>query len=71
MALIRGTRLHPGLVGRFNACIHIFIAAEIVAIIDQARTLPSVYGLRGLTCSTLGLIAVTGFRISELPVSSC
>ena len=31
-----------------------------------AKTLPSIYGLRGLTCSTLfGLIAVTGLRISE------
>ena len=28
--------------------------------------MPSIYGLRGLTCSTLfGLIAVTGLRISE------
>jgi integrase len=45
---------------------YIYSDAEIVAIIDQARTLPSVYGLRGLTCSTLfGLIAVTGLRISE------
>jgi integrase/recombinase XerD len=31
-----------------------------------AEALPSIYGLRGLTCSTLfGLIAITGLRISE------
>jgi len=31
-----------------------------------AKALPSIYGLRGLTCSTLfGLIAVTGLRINE------
>ncbi|MGV4858302.1 tyrosine-type recombinase/integrase [Acetobacter senegalensis] len=45
---------------------HIFSDAEIAAIIAAATVLPSVYGLRGLTCSTLfGLIAVTGLRISE------
>jgi integrase len=45
---------------------YIYSEAEIVAIIEHARTLPSVYGMRGLTCSTLfGLIAVTGLRISE------
>jgi integrase len=37
-----------------------------VEIVAAARELPSVYGLRGYTCSTLfGLIAVTGLRISE------
>lgn len=45
---------------------HIYSDAEIGAIVATARELPSVYGLRGLTCSTLfGLIAVTGLRISE------
>ena len=49
-------RVHP----------HIYSDAEILAIVEQARTLPSVYGMRGLTCSTLfGLIAVTGLRINE------
>ena len=45
---------------------HIYSDAEICAIMRAARMLPSIYGLRGLTCSTLfGLIAVTGLRISE------
>lgn len=45
---------------------YIYSEAEIAAIIVTARALPSIYGLRGLTCSTLfGLIAVTGLRISE------
>ena len=45
---------------------YIYSAEEIVAIIDAAAELPSVYGMRGHTCSTLfGLIAVTGLRISE------
>ena len=45
---------------------YIYSEAEIVAIIAAAKTLPSIYGLRGLTCSTLfGLIAATGLRISE------
>jgi len=45
---------------------HIYGEAEIASIIAAAKTLPSIYGLRGLTCSTLfGLIAVTGLRISE------
>jgi len=45
---------------------HIYSTAEIAAIVDAAAELPSVYGMRGLTCSTLfGLIAVTGLRISE------
>jgi integrase len=45
---------------------YIYSEAEIAAIIAAAKTLPSIYGLRGLTCSTLfGLIAVTGLRISE------
>ena len=49
-------RVHP----------HIYSDAEILAIVEHAKTLPSVYGMRGLTCSTLfGLIAVTGLRINE------
>jgi integrase len=45
---------------------HIYTTAEIVEIVATARELPSVYGVRGYTCSTLfGLIAVTGLRISE------
>ena len=45
---------------------YIYSAAEIAAIVNAAAELPSVYGMRGLTCSTLfGLIAVTGLRISE------
>ena len=45
---------------------YIYSEAEIVSIIAAAQALPSVYGLRGLTCSTLfGLITVTGLRISE------
>lgn len=56
--------LVPGRVQRVHP--YIYSEAEIVAIIEHARTLPSVYGMRGLTCSTLfGLIAVTGLRISE------
>jgi len=45
---------------------HIYTDAEIGAIIATAKALPSIYGLRGLTCSTLfALIAVSGLRISE------
>ena len=56
LVLGRVQRSHP----------YIYSDAEIVAIIEHARMLPSGYGLRGLTCSTLfGLIAVTGLRISE------
>jgi integrase/recombinase XerD len=45
---------------------YIYSEAEITAIVEHARTLPSIYGLRGLTCSTLfGLVAATGLRISE------
>jgi integrase/recombinase XerD len=45
---------------------YIYSEAEIASIIAAAEALPSIYGLRGLTCSTLfGLIAVTGLRISE------
>jgi integrase len=45
---------------------HIYSEAETAAIITAARALPSIYGLRALTSSTLfGLLAVTGLRISE------
>ena len=45
---------------------YIYSEAEINAIMAAAKTLPSIYGLRGQTCSTLfGLIAITGLRISE------
>jgi len=45
---------------------HIYSEAEIASIIAAAKALPSIYGLRGLTCSTLfGLIAATGLRIGE------
>lgn len=44
----------------------IYSDADVAAIVEEARSLPSVYGMRGLTCSTLfGLIAATGLRISE------
>jgi integrase len=45
---------------------YIYSEEEIGKIIATAAALPSVYGLRGLTFSTLfGLIAMTGLRISE------
>ncbi len=45
---------------------YIYSEEEIGKIIAAAAALPSVYGLRGLTFSTLfGLIAMTGLRISE------
>ena len=45
---------------------YIYSEAEIASIVGAAAELPSVYGLRGLTCATLfGLIATTGLRISE------
>jgi len=56
--------LLPGRSGRQRP--YIYSASEITSIIAAAQALPSIYGLRGLTCSTLfGLIAVTGIRISE------
>ncbi|EGO93226.1 Phage integrase family protein (plasmid) [Acidiphilium sp. PM] len=56
--------LLPGSVQRSRP--HIYSETEIGSIIVAAKELPSIYGLRGLTCSTLfGLIAVTGARISE------
>jgi integrase/recombinase XerD len=45
---------------------YIYSGAEIARIIEVAAELPSTYGLRALTFSTLfGLIAVTGLRINE------
>lgn len=45
---------------------YIFCDAEIAQIIRAARDLPSIYGIRGLTCAMLyGLVAVTGMRIGE------
>ena len=45
---------------------YIYSDDQIAAIVAEARRLPSSYGLRGWTCSTLfGLIAVTGLRVSE------
>lgn len=45
---------------------YIYSGAEVIEILRGAAELPSPYGLRGLTFSTLfGLIAVTGLRISE------
>ena len=45
---------------------HIYSDAEIASIIAAAKALPSICGLRGLTCSTLfALIAITGLRVSE------
>jgi integrase/recombinase XerD len=45
---------------------YIFSEEQIAQIIQAAANLPSAFGLRGLTCSTvLSLIAVTGLRINE------
>lgn len=44
----------------------IYSEAEIAQIVTEAHELPSIYGMRGLTCATFfGLIAATGLRISE------
>lgn len=44
----------------------IYTGDQIAAIVLNAVKLPSAYGLRGSTCSTLfGLIAATGLRVSE------
>ncbi|MBM3553350.1 MAG: integrase [Alphaproteobacteria bacterium] len=56
--------LLPGTVMRSRP--YIYSDAEIDSIVEAAKELPSICGLRGLTCSTLfSLIAVTGLRISE------
>jgi integrase/recombinase XerD len=45
---------------------HIYTDDQIAAIVTEAGRLPSPYGLRAWTCSTLfGLIAVTGLRVNE------
>ena len=45
---------------------YIYTDDQVAAIVTEAAQLPSSYGLRGWTCSTLfGLIAVTGLRVSE------
>jgi integrase len=45
---------------------YIYSEREVAEIVARATKLPSVYGMRGWTCSTLfGLIAVTGLRINE------
>jgi len=45
---------------------YIYTDEQIAEIVTEAAKLPSSYGLRGWTCSTLfGLIAVTGLRVSE------
>ena len=45
---------------------HIYGGDEVARIVAAAAELPSTYGLRGLTHSTLfGLIAATGLRVSE------
>jgi integrase len=52
----RARRPHP----------YIYSEDEIRRIVDAAAELPSINGIRALTCSTLfGLIAVTGLRVSE------
>lgn len=45
---------------------YIYTETEITSIVARAAKLPSCYGIRGWSCSTLfGLIAVTGLRINE------
>jgi integrase/recombinase XerD len=45
---------------------YIYSAEEIQRLVEAAAALPSLNGIRALTCSTLfGLLAVTGLRISE------
>jgi integrase/recombinase XerD len=45
---------------------HIYTETEVARIVARAAKLPSRYGMRGWSCSTMfGLIAVTGLRINE------
>jgi integrase len=45
---------------------YIYSEGDIRRIVETAAELPSLHGIRALTCSTLfGLIAVTGLRVSE------
>jgi integrase/recombinase XerD len=54
----------PGYVAR--PAPYIYSNCEIAEIIRAAQDLPSIYGIRGLTCAMLyGLVAVTGMRIGE------
>jgi len=54
----------PGRVSR--SAPYIYSDTELAQIIGAARELPSIYGLRGLTCAMLyGLITVTGMRVAE------
>lgn len=56
--------LIPGRVRRGRP--YIYTEAEVASIVARAAKLPSCYGIRGWSCSTLfGLIAVTGLRINE------
>jgi integrase len=58
----------PGLIPKRlrRARPYIYSDDQIAEIITEAGRLPSSYGLRGWTCSTLfGLIAVTGLRLNE------
>lgn len=57
----------PLIPGRYRrARPYIYSDEEIRRIVEAAAELPSLNGIRALTCSTLfGLIAVTGLRISE------
>lgn len=58
----------PGLVNRKlrRTRPYIYSAEQIAEIVKSAARLPSAYGLRGWTYSTLfGLIAVSGLRINE------
>lgn len=57
-------RYVPGRVAR--SIPYIYSDTEVAQIIKASGELPSVYGIRGLTCSILyGLVAVTGMRIAE------
>ena len=45
---------------------YIYRDEDVRRIVEAAAELPSIHGIRALTCSTLfGLIAVTGLRVSE------
>jgi len=45
---------------------HIYSAEDIRHIVDAAAALPSINGIRPLTCAALfGLLAITGMRVSE------
>src|SRR5258708_33681201 len=51
---------------------YIYSEDDIRRIVEAAAELPSINGIRALTCSTLfGLIAVTGLRVSEGTFAGC